>query len=119
MACPLAVTVAPIATDADPDEFMRLSTFPLSTMQPAIHRFWESYVCAMELDVPTAEDWLLRSVRFAAARLVQAAFEDAQHASELSAPTIYLLQLSTNVLNRPVDAAAHLYGLSALIGSEQ
>ena len=102
---------APIATDVDPDHFMCLSTFPLSTMQPAIRRFWQSYVRVMELDAPTAGEWLVRSTRFAAARLVQAAFEDAQHATELSDPTIYLLQLSTNMLARPVDAAARLYGL--------
>jgi thiamine kinase-like enzyme len=101
----------PIAGDAPPDQFMNLARYPLTRMQPAIRAAWQAYAQRMELDPTTAAQWLLRVVRYAAARLVQTAFERAQTASYLVGNIVGLLQLSFNILRRPHEALVHLLGI--------
>jgi hypothetical protein len=54
---------------------------------------------------------LRRSVRYAAARLVQSAFERTQNSAWITSDVICLLQLSLNILQQPADAAATLLGI--------
>jgi aminoglycoside phosphotransferase (APT) family kinase protein len=101
----------PFAGDAPPDQFMNLAQYPLTRMQPAIRSAWQAYAHRMELDPATATQWLLRAVRYAAARLIQTAFEHAQTASYLMGNIAGLLQLSFNILRRPQEALIHLLGI--------
>ena len=55
---------------------------------------------------------LRRSMRFAAARLIEAALEEAQTRAELQGPALHSLPLSQNILRRPREAA-DLFGLGA------
>jgi hypothetical protein len=73
--------------------------------------FWSAYTRRMQLDPTTADEWLIRSTRYAAVRLIQTAYEQGQSASRLTGNTVCLLQLSFNILSRPEDAAVGLLGI--------
>lgn len=101
----------PITGEYPPDRYLELARYPLLCMQPAIRAYWLAYVREMELDAATAERWLLRAVRYGAARLVQTAFEHMQKSTHLNGNVICLLQLSLNIMQRPHEAIAHLLGI--------
>jgi thiamine kinase-like enzyme len=101
----------PITGQELPHRFLELSRYPLERMQPAIRSFWESYVRHMNFDCSTADQWLNRSVRYAAARLVQTAFEQMQRSSQVTGNVAYSLQLSLNMLRRPRETSVLLLGI--------
>ena len=101
----------PITGETPPDHFLQLARYPLDRMQPAIRSFWESYVRRTELDRAASDEWLLRSVRYCAARLIQTAFEQMHMAMELTGNVVCFLQLSLNILRRPQEAIVHLLGI--------
>jgi hypothetical protein len=80
-------------------------------MQPAMRAFWDAYAVGMHLTPVEQDEWLLRSVRYAAARLLQTAYEQSALTLRLTGNVICLLQLSLNILQRPADAAASLLGI--------
>jgi hypothetical protein len=102
----------PFAAATCPDEWGALALQPLDPMQPAIRTFWSSYLKFRGLDCSSARDALERSVRYAAARLVQGAIEQSQMASQPGAVAIICLQLALNILRQPERAASQLLGLS-------
>lgn len=104
---------APATSETPPGDFLPLARSPLRAMQPAMRSFWRAYVRGMKLDRATAADWLARSARYAGARLVQHAYEAMQGSFRLNANTIYLLQLSLNIIDRPLEAVALLLGIPA------
>ena len=63
------------------------------------------------LDDDVVEVLLSAAVRFAAARLVQTAFEATQDAGSLATDVVLHLQVALNVLQRPRQAVVHLLGL--------
>ena len=101
----------PATGDIPPDKFPELARYPLNRMQPAMRSFWEAYVRRMNLDGSRSHEWLLRSVKYAAARLVQTAFERMQMAMQPTGNIICFLQLSLNILQRPEEAIVHLLGI--------
>lgn len=103
---------APATANTAPAEFLSLARHPLRAMQPAMRAFWRAYVRRMEMDRATATDWLARCVQYAGARLVQTAYEDMRGAARLAASVVYMLQLSANVMERPLEAAAVLLGIA-------
>lgn len=106
----------PIVADEPPDTYMHLARYPLENMQPAISAFWQAYVATMEFDQTTAHERLIRSTRYAGARLIQTAYERTQTMNRLTPQIYLLLQLSLNVLEQPEDAAAHLLGITSSFG---
>ena len=93
------------------EESLALARYPLDKMQPAIGAFWAAYIRRMGLDAGTADEWLVRSVQFAAARLLQTAFEQMQMATQLTGNVVFFLQVSLNMLQRPLEAAISLLGV--------
>ena len=69
----------------------RLARYPLSKIQPAIRAFWREYIRGMGLDPVAADEWLLRTVRYAAARLLQTGFEQMQKTAVLTGNVICLI----------------------------
>ena len=80
---------------------------PLTEVQPAIRAFWQSYAARMHSDDETLD----RTVRFAAARMIQDAYQSLQRADQMTTRSIRLLQLSLNILSNPVAARQGLLGL--------
>ncbi len=101
----------PIADQNAPDRLLTLSKYPLGRMQPAIRTFWSTYSRKMGFDAATSEAWLLRSVRYAAAWLIQVAYEQSTSTIQLSGNALSLLQLSLNILKRPTEATTSLLGI--------
>jgi thiamine kinase-like enzyme len=95
----------------DVGEIAATASRPLEQMQPSIQAFWESYVGQLDVPAPAAQSLRLRSVEYAAARLLQTAYEDRQEESLLGAHVVLLLQLSSNILSDPAAAAEQLFGL--------
>jgi aminoglycoside phosphotransferase (APT) family kinase protein len=107
----------PLMRDAPVDASLELTGLPLPPMRPALRAFWRAYLQRVDPARRAHDEWLERSVRYAAARLVQSAFEDMQYATELTATVIYQLQLSQNMLERPLEAAACLIGIPPLLST--
>jgi aminoglycoside phosphotransferase (APT) family kinase protein len=78
----------------------------------AIGAFWRAYVRARDLDERAASRLLVRAVRYAAARLVQSAYEDTQETARMTARIADSLQVGRDILLAPRDAAAGLLGIA-------
>lgn len=102
---------SPVVRDIAPEDVVRLAPFPLRRIQPAIRAFWRSYAREMGLDGGENDEWCLRAVRYAGARLIQTAYERMLGTARVTEEAVYLLQLSANILEQPLDAAAQLFGL--------
>lgn len=98
----------PLVGELPVQDSLGLARFPLEKMLPAIHALWDGYKRVRELD--DEPEFLMRSIRFAAARLVQTAFEQMQQSTHLNAGVETMLQLSANILNGPGVAAVQLLG---------
>jgi Phosphotransferase enzyme family len=101
----------PITGEAPPERFVELARYPLEAIQPAIRAFWHAYVRRMGFDASTSHRRLTRSVRYGAARLIQTCYESSQTETHLMGTTRCMLQLSLNVLQRPLEASVHLLGI--------
>ena len=103
----------------DPHEPARRLVDPrqvLPTMQPAVGAFWEAYERRRGHSAMELSRTLRRALRFAGARLVMTALEEAQMLVELRQSVLSTLQLGANVLRRPDEAAAHLLGFRTFWG---
>jgi aminoglycoside phosphotransferase (APT) family kinase protein len=101
----------PITGRDPPERFPELARFPLGRMQPAMADCWSAYRKRADLDRHGGAHWILAAVSYAGARLVQTAFEAAQVATHLDSSMVLHLQLASNILARPREAAVHLLGL--------
>lgn len=102
----------PITGDIPPENFPQLAKQPIEKMQPALNAFWQGYVRTRGLNTDEAHHLLLKSIKFAAVRLVQTAYEVMQMNSKLTAPLLCLLQVSQNILKWPNEAIPQLLGIS-------
>jgi aminoglycoside phosphotransferase (APT) family kinase protein len=93
------------------DTYLECARYPLQMMQPAMRAFWQSYIRTRSFDLETARTRLVRATRYAAARLVQSAFEQSQTSAELGTGAVAAIQLSVNILQRPREAHVHLLGM--------
>jgi hypothetical protein len=101
----------PTAGEIPPFGLTELARFPLERIHPAIRAFWDAYVDRMRFDVRTSRQRLIRSVQYSAARLIQTCYESSHASAHLVGTTQCMLQLSQNVLQRPLEACVHLLGI--------
>jgi hypothetical protein len=92
------------------DQLVATARHPIHGMRPALHAYWRSYAQARDLDRAAASSALVRCIQFAAARMIQSAYESLSYAQAVSAPTLRLLQVSLNILTRPREALRDLLG---------
>lgn len=103
----------PLSADLTPEQMLEDCTWPLTSMHPAARAFWSGYRTSAGLDAATASPFLLRSVRFAAARMAQGAYELSLTLQQPSNLAIAMLQLAANILADPHEALLHLFGIPA------
>lgn len=103
----------PLAEDSIIEEWHLLARHPLDQMRPAICRLWSSYLSRNQQVARDGDHFLNKTIRFAAARLVQAAIEHAQMSTKLSAYSALSLQVALNLLRSTENEACALLGIDA------
>jgi aminoglycoside phosphotransferase (APT) family kinase protein len=103
----------PITGDTPPEQYLPVAEMPLERLQPALRAFWSSYVREMGLSQFAAQAWLLRSVEYGGAQLVQTAFEQIRELADLAGTILCQMQVSLNLLEQPERAAVQLLGIPA------
>jgi aminoglycoside phosphotransferase (APT) family kinase protein len=88
----------------------------LERVQHAIRAFWTQYCRAARIEDSAYRGFLLVSLRYAAARLIQSAYERHQSALRLDKFGVTLLQLSLNMLQHPEAALHRLCGFADMSG---
>jgi hypothetical protein len=63
----------------------------------------------MQHEPAVANDLLVRAARFTAVRLLQIADGEQQISSEMTSSIVGNVQLSLNILQRPIEAIVHLF----------
>ena len=101
----------PEPDQAHPSLLPERARFPLEGMQPSMNAFWDAYVGTLGADPRAAAERLKRSILYAAARMLQTAWEWTAYAPEVSPAILCLLQVAMNVLTRPDEAVVHLLGI--------
>ncbi|HEX5724484.1 MAG TPA: phosphotransferase, partial [Longimicrobiaceae bacterium] len=74
---------------------------PPAEMQAALRACWEAYTATLEADADAAAALLRRSTAYAAARMIQTAWEYSAYSPQVTPGVLLLLQVSLNVLTRP------------------
>lgn len=101
----------PISDELPPDEFMKHAKFPLEKIQPAIKSFWSRYVHCVKPDNIDLQKFLLKSIKYTSARLIQTGYEFSQSKGDLTGHVVCILQLSINIMKRPQEAITSLLGI--------
>jgi Ser/Thr protein kinase RdoA (MazF antagonist) len=103
----------PLSGDLSPEQMLEGAHVPLAKIHPATRAFWQAYRRAAWIDPDTAGPFLLRALRFAAARMAQGAYELSSTVPQPSNYAVAMLQLAANILADPRDASVHLFGIPA------
>lgn len=97
--------------DKLPAQFADTALYPIEAMQPSVRALWHAYVEARGLERAAAQTFLVRSMKYGAARMIQTAYESMQYSPQILPNALCLLQVSFNILKEPKDAVTHLLGL--------
>ena len=103
------VFTMPVQPDSTPQDLVKGAPWRIEQMWPALRSFWRAYSDARDIAGP--DEFLARSMRCAACRLLQTAYESLQQAPRLTPHAVLLLQLSANTLKDPHAATRHLAGI--------
>ena len=103
----------PLSADLTPETMLERCTWPLTLLHPAARTFWQAYRAAARLDADASGPFLLRSLRYAAARLAQGAYELSLTQQLTPNLAMAMLQLAANILADPREASLHLFGIPA------
>jgi aminoglycoside phosphotransferase (APT) family kinase protein len=103
----------PVTGEEPAERFPALARFPLERMKGALGELCDAYALAADERPSLAEEDLHRTVAYAGAHLLLAAYESSQFAPRLDGTAILHLQLGSNLTRRPADAAERLLGLAA------
>lgn len=106
------VCALPFQAPSSPEQAVAQAPFPLSDIQAVLRAFWQAYVAARGFAPAQVNGLLERCVAYAAARMVQTAFELLYSMNQLAHHAVLLLQMSLNILNDPVKAQAEVFGLA-------
>ncbi len=88
------------------------AAIPSADLVLAATHLWRGYNTVLGLGEAMGGPLVSRAVRFAGARLLQTAFEQASGTPEVTGHTVLTIQLALNVLGRPEEARSELLGLA-------
>lgn len=101
----------PVQAGVSPDRWVESAPLRLESMQPSLRAFWEAYRTASPERAARDPGLLGRSVRSAAARMIQTVYEYMHRSPQLTGNALCLLQASFNMLAQPGAAQRELLGL--------
>lgn len=84
------------------------SIFDDSRLSEAVNLFLKTYFKLRQTPEEEQNDFLVKSLRYTALRLIQAAFEGVHHGNDLNETALRLLQLGQNILAEPNAAIQEL-----------
>lgn len=105
------IAAMPFAQTTQTEELISKTQASLIAMQPAIKAFWSSYQASSKLSNSLCKEFLIRCLEYAAARLLQTAFEYSYYSAQISTHALMLVHFSRQILKNPVLAAGELFGL--------
>jgi len=100
----------PMTRETSAEQAFELARCPLENVQQGLYAFWQMYVKRMELSSETADIWLMRTLGYTAAKLVQTAFERTQFSQQLTSSIEALLHLSSHIIEQPLEMVVDLLG---------
>jgi hypothetical protein len=101
----------PGGSETPVETLVRKARAPLAELQPAIRAFWQSYRQGSGIAAAEAAPLLERCVGYAAAWLIQTAYQSLNNTPRITAQVVRMAQLSANMLASPAEAAHGLLGL--------
>jgi phosphotransferase family enzyme len=105
------IIAMPITPGATIEQNIAASPWRLETIQLPMRALWHTYRDVAAMPTDERKPLLLRTIRYAAARMIQTAYETLSFATQVNANALYLLQVSMNVLLNPEDATHELFGI--------
>jgi hypothetical protein len=102
--------------EARAESLVGAARHPIDAMQPAMRAFWQGYLDGRGIATADSGAALLRCTQYAAARMIQTAYEALSYAPSVTPSTLRLLQVSLNILTRPRDALRDLLCLVVAAG---
>jgi 5-methylthioribose kinase len=84
------------------------ANFVRNGMRSAIGSFWRNYVIARGIEKTKSIDLFERSIKYAAARMIQTVYEHVQFSPQVSPRSHYLFQISSDILKDPAAAVDQL-----------
>lgn len=87
-----------------------LAGLPLKAIWSSVRAFWQAYKSSLPGGRAPNSAAVVHAVQFGAVRMVQIGFEQSQTENQVSAKSIALLQLASNILERPQESAVQLLG---------
>jgi hypothetical protein len=101
----------PLPAGAEPADCVPLAGIAHAALQEAVRAFFTAYAAARGLAGSARATGLQACVRYAAARLLQLAYEQMQGAAQLGTHALAHVQLCENLLCRPEEGAALFLGV--------
>lgn len=101
----------PVRADLSPAQLLELAPYPIESMQPALRAFWLAYIRAAQPAGPEQREMLVRSAGYAAARMLQTAYEYMYASPNITLNALVLLQVSLNILTDTPAAVKELLSL--------
>ena len=107
----------PLVKNISIDSIIHLSKNYLDEIKISLNAFWKSYFKFSSLTKNQTNQLLLKSIKYSAVRIIQRVYESLFNKIELTSHSIFLLQLSLNIFNKPSSALSNLLGLHLLKNS--
>jgi Phosphotransferase enzyme family len=101
----------PITGNEKPEQLIASAEYPLQNMKDSIRAFWRGYTKRAGIKGRQAHEFLYKSTKYCAARLIHKAYEFQQASSQISNTVIYILQTALNILNDIDNAIVQLLGI--------
>jgi hypothetical protein len=101
----------PLTSGMSLGEAAASSRYSNEDLKRALASYWTSYAERRGLNQTASRQKVLRSMRCAAARMIQTAYESIQSSPQISPYALCKLQISMNILRDPSNAVADLMGL--------
>ncbi|MBL0340821.1 MAG: aminoglycoside phosphotransferase family protein [Bacteroidetes bacterium] len=93
-------------------DFANSDNEQLIKLQPSINQFWKKYIESLEVTGTNEKIYLIKSMQYAAIRMIQTCYEMAGVQQTLQPNQVKTLQMSLNILLNPENGCKDLLGIN-------